>query len=302
MITASVTITEPTPLNMYMANLHDYLGKYCFISGAFVIEDDDKSLQSFLFGLPKRIIRFAKSHTAFQNSIMDPIYECDIGLSLICSGCDPTDPPIQVTNLKWYPFQQSKPYVYLKMEGYPTFNKDGSLNSDHANQWINRHIFRKSKKNHCLKRREDCASDGKCLDDPVTLNHPTYTIEGVTTPIVESHTRKGDEFFVPFAVSQYFLKNGKKMAFTLENGIQVDTQSFPIVKAEEIVEIEGSGGKMLRKRMPYTIRKLPNRPLYSVKGPGRTFAKATSLKNAKAQVRLLYMIDRRNAKGTRRQK
>jgi hypothetical protein len=301
MITASVTITEPTPLNMYMANLHDYLGTYCFISGAFVIEDDDKSLQSFLFGLPKRTIRFAKSHTAFQNSIMNPIYECDIGLSLICSGCDPTDPPIQVTNLKWYPFQQSKPYVYLKMEGYPTFNKDGSLNSDHANQWINRHIFRKSKKNHCLKRREDCASDGKCLDDPVTLNHPTYTIEGVTTPIVESHTRKGDEFFVPFAVSQYFLKNGKKMAFTLENDIQVDTQSFPIVKAE-IVEIEGNGGKMLRKRMPYTIRKLPNRPLYSVKGPGRTFAKATTLKNAKAQVRLLYMIDRRNAKGTRRQK
>ena len=53
-----------------MANLHDYLGKYCFISGAFVIEDDDKSLQSFLFGLPKRTIRVAKSHTAFQNSIL----------------------------------------------------------------------------------------------------------------------------------------------------------------------------------------------------------------------------------------
>ena len=59
---------------------------------------------------------------------------------------------------------------------------------------------------------------------------------------------------------------------------------------------------MLRKNMPYTIRKLPNRPLYSVKGPGRTFAKATTLKKAKAQVRLLYGLDRRNAKGTRRQK
>ena len=89
------------------------------------------------------------------------------------------------------------------------------------------------------------------------------------------------------------------MAFTVENGITIDTQSFPIVKTEEIVEIEGnSGGKMLRKYMPYTIRKLPNRRLYTVKGPGRTFAKGTTLEKAKKQVRLLYSIDRR--KGTRK--
>jgi len=61
------------------------------------------------------------------------------------------------------------------------------------------------------------------------------------------------------------------------------------------------GGKMSRKRMPYSIRKLPNRRLYTVKG-SRTFAKGTTLKKAKAQVRMLYMIDRQNAKGTRRQK
>jgi hypothetical protein len=61
------------------------------------------------------------------------------------------------------------------------------------------------------------------------------------------------------------------------------------------------GGKMSRKRMPYSIRKLPNRRLYTVKG-SRTFAKGTTLKKAKAQVRLLYAIDRQNAKGTRRQR
>ena len=54
--------------------------------------------------------------------------------------------------------------------------------------------------------------------------------------------------------------------------------------------------------MPFTIRKLKGRPLYSVKGPKRTYAKATTLEKAKAQVRLLYMIERRMAKGTRRQK
>jgi hypothetical protein len=54
--------------------------------------------------------------------------------------------------------------------------------------------------------------------------------------------------------------------------------------------------------MPYSIRKLPNRRLYSVKSKDRTFAKGTTLKKAKAQVRMLYMIDRQNAKGTRRQR
>jgi len=49
--------------------------------------------------------------------------------------------------------------------------------------------------------------------------------------------------------------------------------------------------------MPYTIRKLKSRSLYSVKGPGRTYAKATTLKKAKAQVRLLYRIERRKTMG-----
>ena len=43
--------------------------------------------------------------------------------------------------------------------------------------------------------------------------------------------------------------------------------------------------------MPFTVRKLPNRRLYSVKSKDRTFAKATTLEKAKAQVRLLYRIE-----------
>ena len=41
--------------------------------------------------------------------------------------------------------------------------------------------------------------------------------------------------------------------------------------------------------MPYTIRKLPNRQLYRVRNPktGRVLAKATTLKKAQQQVRLL---------------
>jgi hypothetical protein len=47
------------------------------------------------------------------------------------------------------------------------------------------------------------------------------------------------------------------------------------------------------KYMPFTIRKLPGRRLYSVKSPTRVHAKATTLKRAQAQVRLLYMIERK---------
>ena len=46
--------------------------------------------------------------------------------------------------------------------------------------------------------------------------------------------------------------------------------------------------------MPFTIRKLKGRPLYSVKGTKRTYAKATTLEKAKAQVRLLYRLERLN--------
>lgn len=48
--------------------------------------------------------------------------------------------------------------------------------------------------------------------------------------------------------------------------------------------------------MPFTIRKLPGRPLYSVKDKTRTYARGTTLKKAKAQVRLLYMLERKMGK------
>ena len=46
-------------------------------------------------------------------------------------------------------------------------------------------------------------------------------------------------------------------------------------------------------KMPYSIRKLPGKNLYRVKGnSGRVVAKGTTLKKAQAQVRLLYMMNR----------
>ena len=45
--------------------------------------------------------------------------------------------------------------------------------------------------------------------------------------------------------------------------------------------------------MPYSIRKLPNKNLYRVRqlNTGQVKAKATTLKKAQAQVRLLHMMN-----------
>ena len=233
---------------------------------------------------------------------------------------------MRVKNIKWYPFKQGlKDYIYFKLEGHPTFIIFGIVNFAHAIQYIKRHILGKNE-GTCKKRREDCKSDNKCLSNAKELNHKKYQLsQTVPVDITESYTRVGDEMFIPLEVSTFFLMNkDKKMNFQFVEGtVTITPDTAPIaevisqsqVKQEEqepddvydAVEVEGNspvkvGGKMPRKYMPYTIRKLPNRRLYTVKGPGRTFAKGTTLEKAKKQVRLLYSIDRRNAKGTRRQK
>jgi hypothetical protein len=308
MITSSVTITEPTPLNIYMANLHDYLGPYCFISGSFVVEDDNQMLQKFLFSCNPTTISIAKTHAKFQHNTSEPIYECGINIVLTCNGCDPSDKPMPILNLKWYPFLQGKWYVYLKMERYPTFySKSYVPVFSHAQKFVERHLFKKIK-DHCVKKREDCENDSDgCHPETNKINFNSYRVESqAPVNIVESHTRMGDEFFVPLGVSEYFLTHSQKLMFTYEsNTVTISPAKDAFSPTNPLLTNalnEEFGEELIGgKRMPYTIRKLPNRRLYTVKG-SRTFAKATTLNKAKRQVRLLYALERRNTKGTRRQK
>ena len=52
--------------------------------------------------------------------------------------------------------------------------------------------------------------------------------------------------------------------------------------------------------MPYTIRKIKGKDLYSVKSNNRVHSKATTLLNAKRQVRLLYSLERKTSKTRRK--
>ena len=153
-------------LNTYFANLHNYLGKYCFISGAYVIEDNDHYLLKFLMELKPRTVT-VKSHTSFMkgndrpvsinNKVVDynTLYEHDINLMLRCYNCYGENSLIPVRNLKWYPFQDEinkQYYIYAKFEGWPT------VNVEHVSRAIDRYILLNPgyKNDHCPPAREDC--------------------------------------------------------------------------------------------------------------------------------------------------
>jgi hypothetical protein len=268
-----------------------------------VVEDDNQRLQQFLFSCNPTTNNYFKSHDRFQDDKSKPIYECSINIVLTCTGCDPSDKPMPILNVKWYPFFQGKWYVYLKMERYPTFTKRGMLDTNHAQKYVERHLFGKIK-DHCIKRREDCEKDSQGCHK-TNLNFDSYQLENqAPVKIIESHKRMGDEFFIPLGVSEYFL-TPQKMRFTYASNtvtISPAQDVFSPTNPLFINTLNEEYGEELIGGMPFTIRKLPNRRLYTVKGPGRTFAKATTLKKAKAQVRMLYMLERQNAKGTRRQR
>jgi len=309
----SVAIIIKNELNDYVSNLHEYLGPYCFTNGAFVIEDDGSLLALLNKYNPTKINGSFKSHTSFLTDPSQPIYECRINITLLCNGCVPnaTD-KVTDKNVKWYPFSQNgQNYIFLKLEGHPTFNEYGTINTTHAYRFVRRHFLKKTV-GTCAKRREDCKLEQNCLPNAKELNHKQYQIGQTVVPIIESHTRVGDEFFVPLAVSKTFLSNiDKKMKFNFVNDtviIEFDNKPFVEVignPTEEEPEenepvLEPVGGKINRNSMPFTIRKLPNRPLYTVKSRNRTYAKATTLEKARAQIRLLYALERRRTTGKRR--
>jgi hypothetical protein len=223
-------------LNYYLQNLHNYLGKYCFLYGAFVVEDDEeKTLYNFL--LPynsRRIPTF--THGSFTK---DPFMkDMDISLLITCKGCYGPDGKVFVKNCKWYPFSQvikdkeqksiTKNYVYLK------FERASSYTFSHWYAAYERYALKLSKDNRCPPRREDCKKDNdhKCKEEDDRIgrskcnpeacrineihNFTTYSINDVEIlNIQENYERKGDEMFIPLGVSKYFLDNiSKKINFT----------------------------------------------------------------------------------------
>jgi hypothetical protein len=137
-------------LNVYLLNLHNYLGKYCFLFGAYVIEDDDQKLRTFLNGFIPYPIP-VMTHYAFITDESE-MYELYPSLVLECNGCYGEKEPIVIRNLKWYPFKsKGKTFVYMKLEGWPT------ISMLHTTEAFKRYILNIAKSDRCGTTREDCA-------------------------------------------------------------------------------------------------------------------------------------------------
>lgn len=232
-------------VKFYIDYLYKFLNnKYCFLNGAFVIEDKNLKLYYFLIELSKtleinlgitKIKQKLESHGKYKNEEKnDDPFVSDKNLSydlkeinmskypieLVCS-CkdDPTKKTTKVIqNVKWYLFFEKKNglynyFIYLKLERYPT------INASHVYSAVNRYYLENATVGCVPSRREDCDLDKEqCKFDDFERNNnenkpfeiPT-TVEFMdhqtkkTITIKENYTRKGDEAFIPVELSDYLV-------------------------------------------------------------------------------------------------
>lgn len=237
----------------YIENIYKFLGdKYCFVSGAFVIEDDQQDLLALLQSVKNYSLKLLGtslmySHTKYKLSGQQ-IYEIHFSDKynfILNCRCTSVDDHISrpVRNIKWYPFNTSdKKYIYLKLENYPTKTLGHLLEAKDR--------YGKGKKQQCVKsRREDCdkeKEDGEqCRYRSADPNKPfesyeTILIEGVTHNALETYVRKGDEEFIPQVLNDYLIyNNDKNLLFEYDEA----TNSVSIRK-----EISSGGRKYTRNR------------------------------------------------------
>jgi len=241
----------------YIKQIYRFLGdKYCFVSGGFVIQDDDNALLQLLHPLDDKILKYPlQSHTAFKNTKEEDMFEIHVpskeyNLTSSCKCADGTVTERPVQNIKWYPFiDNDKKFIYLKLEDHPT------IDIGHAIQAISRYGLGQSNTSCVDTRREDCEKDKsgcKYKTDELTptRTYETITIDGVVCSSDETYTRKGDEFFIPCCVNNYLLDNvNREIQFVVtDNNISMSISSGvePIV-VEPIVVQPSVGGRKSKK-------------------------------------------------------
>jgi hypothetical protein len=198
----------------YIKSLYGYLGeKYCFTSGAFVIQDDSNKLFTLLTENKQdyhKLIKGIRSHGTYKNSPSDPVYETHLSKlnnSIYELRCNVRNEFIHVKNVKWYPFEQNgHKFMYLKLERY------GTITGLHAIAYLTVSGKKEKDLNHPF-RREDCKDfKTKCrYDKPPFIgknpfeNWNKVVIDGHTYPVVEEYERRGDDVFIPEEVSTYII-------------------------------------------------------------------------------------------------
>lgn len=245
----------------YVNLLYKFLGdKYCFTSGAFVIQDNDNKLHTLLSSVYDENLteKGVYTHTIFKDDsdIMYEIHftEKQLNSEIKCKCLDGTINTRKIKNIKFYKFINNNiNFVYLKLESTTTFN------TIHLKHMIKKHYFNIENKSCVIPRREDCNhkkrknckfynDDSKKIkknfsgiiiklirnysnkensnpniypfdtdDIPLDLNEDINTelkksydivkINDEECDITETYFRKGDEFFIPYCLNEFFINN-----------------------------------------------------------------------------------------------
>lgn len=247
----------------YVNLLYKFLGdKYCFTSGAFVIQDNDEELYNLLYSVYDENLTDigVYTHTIFKDN-SEILYEIhfkkkQLNIDIECKcldGTKNTKNTRKIKNIKFYKFINNNiNFVYLKLESTTTFNPI------HLKHMIKRHYNIENES--CVDpRREDCSTHENCkyykdesnkikknyskrlfgliknysnkensnpnikvIDDtydilldlnkepaPVTekKSYDIVKIKNKECDISETYLRKGDEFFIPYCINEFFINN-----------------------------------------------------------------------------------------------
>jgi len=208
-------------INNYLKQLYAYLGHaYCFLSGAFIIQDDNGILFELLQNTNKKKRRLLQSHTTYFQGKENPnpdlaFYETIFNNKLVINcSCNDKEPDTRdVRSIKWYKFiDNGISFIYLKPESSPT------ITTRHAFEAINRYVVGNPNVSCRIPRREDCYKDKTgCIftgdKDKTSKNYNAilYKREGDTyynqEAIQETYNRKGDEVFIPSIINTYIVNN-----------------------------------------------------------------------------------------------
>jgi len=246
-------------IQQYVKSLFTYLDVFCFVSGAFVIEENkDRKLYNLLSSAPdKYTLNLSKykliTHDQYMtaSSILMEIHMEDYPIVVTCKNND--DTPCEKTNtflnIKWYSFEQSgRTFIYLKPETFP------STSISHLNEAISRYFLKKQNVSCIQPRREDCIKDKACKYTTSNSNDRPYRmfkttiIDNKEYDNVESYFRQGDEAFIIEPVSTFIINE-----ITKGETISVETQGNDKTQGNEIVKIYSSfelsiGGKQRTRR------------------------------------------------------
>ena len=261
-------------INNYLEQLYFYLGdQFCFLSGAFVIEDtDDKLLKVLMNTKPQEFTyNIIQSHTTYfqgkksktnnnkqfyyddqsgftRTTNMYGFYETTLkiphNIDCKCSNktSNETSNKKQIKSMKWYKFEQNnKSFIFLKLEDNPT------QSIPHLFDAVKRYGLKKPNVSCRIPRREDCNKEKNCQftdTDPDKIqpgqnyDKIEYNIYGspvvMTDAIVpNAYHRKGDEVFIPSIINDYILKNASN-ASNASNAINADVLQLFEVKGNTI--------------------------------------------------------------------